>query len=166
MYKLLTTLLIASLPSLAYAHCAAQADEALEQLRNAHDAINDSYDLYDEGKYERAITKAIRAKNDVWEGQTIFKIMLDRGLCDWEGPSVSEVKRYIKNTKISDNQARCVISLAKMGKVRNSLKNMYKAVNVEERKKSYAAIHSLGKKALGYCEDGWHNHIRSILKNY
>lgn len=166
MYKLLTTLFIASLPSFAYAHCAAQADEALEKLRNAQASITESYDLYDEGKYDRAITKAVRAKNDVWEGQTVFKIMLDRGVCDWEGPSVSDVKRYIKHTNTSQDQARCVISLAKMGRVRNSLKNMYKAVSAEDRQKSSETIHRLGKKALGVCDDNVKPHIRSILERY
>lgn len=166
MSKLLITLLITSLPSMAFAYCAAQADDALYKLRNAHEAINESYEFYDAGQYDKAITQATRAKDKVREGRVSFEIIRDRGVCDWEGPSLSEVNHYIRNTKISTDQANCVVLLSKMGRKRADLRNIYKSMTAEARKKTTGSIQRLGNKALGVCEDGWHKHIKSIIEIY
>jgi len=163
MYKLLITLLITTLPSAAFAHCAAQADDALEKLRKAQDSINDAYDLYDAGEYDRAKTKAVSAKNKIWEGQVVFKAMRDRGVCDWEGPSLSEVNEIIGYTKISQDQARCVVFLSNMDKSQAALRNMYKAVNAEDRQKYTRSVLKNGQKALGVCEDRLHRYINKTI---
>ncbi|WP_415883041.1 hypothetical protein [Neptuniibacter sp. QD34_54] len=163
MYKLLITLLITTLPSAAFAHCAAQADDALEKLRNAQDSINDAYDLYDAGEYDRARTKAVRAKDKIWEGQVVFEAMRDRGVCDWEGPSLSEVNEIIGYTKISQDQARCVVFLSHMDKSRAALNNIYKSVTAEDRQKYTNLVLKNGKKALGVCEDRLHKYINKTI---
>ena len=163
MKTVLVALIAMTLSPMAFSFCAEAYNDTLDKMRSAEKSIRKAQVLYSHRKYDAAIRKALSAKERAWEGGVEFESQLRRGTCDWEGPSISDLKRMIGNTKITQNRARCVIYLSKMDRSFDALGKGNTTLTSEQRNKKKDLIRANGKKALDVCEQEQFQHIRTTL---
>lgn len=154
------------IPSLAFAHCKRDTNEALVKMHEAQGVLNEAWELYNEDHYERAISHANRAKQKFEKGQITFEVMSETGLCDWEGPSHSDVVRYIRQAKIAQKQASCVVTLSRMYNESDYIIENYDSLSSEQFAKKAHAVRFYGNNALSACDEDMHLQINKMLSRF
>lgn len=164
MKSLVAALLL--IPSLAFAHCKRDTNEVLKNMHEAQNILNEAWDLYMDDHYESAISHANRAKQKFERGQITFEVMSEAGLCDWEGPSHSDVERYIKQAKIAQKQASCVVTLSRMYNESDYISENYDSLSSEQFAKKAHAVRFYGNNALSVCDEDMHPQINKTMTRF